>query len=196
MINNIIPTKVPNPMIQTKTINRMTHQQKSIANPLEEFAAQMSETLGGDRVELTDTSIENVQGGQIQMKYSSAQSVEAHAIHLEESVSAVVRTNSLDVNDSGIAFLSAQQAKLKNVTNSVLAANHVEARDVRTVVLLAGRVEGKVRTLLTVRTALAIGAGFYLASLLVRTVFSRIPTIFIDGKTKQNTKTNIAMLHM
>lgn len=143
-------------------------------NPLEDYAAEMSEALDGAPVELNETSAGHVEGGQVWMKNSAARSVQASALHLEESAAAFVSADSVDAHDSAIAVAVTKEAKLADLTNSIMVAQHVEAQNMRTFALFAGRVDGEVKTVLTPVTALAAGAGFAVALWLIRQLFSRL----------------------
>ena len=143
-------------------------------NPLEDYAAEMSEALDGAPVELNETSAKHVEGGQVWMKNSAARSVEARALHLEESAAAFVNASSVDAHNGAIAVAVSQESKLVDVTSSVLVAQHVEAQDVHTIALIAGRVDGEVKAFFTPMTALAAGAGFAFALLFIRQVLSRL----------------------
>ncbi len=143
-------------------------------NPLEDYAAEMSEALDGAPVELNETSAKHVEGGQVWMKNSAARSVQARALHLEESAAAFVNATSVDAHNGAIAVAVSQESKLVDVANSILVARHVETQNGRAAVLIAGRVDGEVKTLFTPMTALAAGAGFALTLLFVRQVLSRL----------------------
>jgi len=141
-------------------------------NPLEDYAAEMSEALDSNPVELNETSAGHVEGGQVWMKNSAARSVQASALHLEESAAAFVSAGSVDAHDSAIGVAVSKEASLVDLNNSIMVAQHVEAQNVRTFALLAGRVDGEVRTVFTPATALAAGAGFAVSLWLVRQLLS------------------------
>ena len=149
----------------------MTNQSQSHEeNPLESFAAEMSEGLGGTPVELNETTVDNVEGGQIWMRQSAARTVQASALHMEESGAGLVRAGSVDVRNSGIGVVVANQLKVEESNGSFILAREVEARDVRAFAVFTSRVQGDVSAVFTPVTALAAGAGFAAALWLLRQI--------------------------
>ncbi len=65
-------------------------------NPLEDFAAEMSEGLESTPVNITDTNVDSVEGGQVTMRQSAARSVQASALQLEESGAGFARAGTMD----------------------------------------------------------------------------------------------------
>ena len=146
-------------------------------NPLEDLAAELSESLPSQPVEIKNSSVELVDGGQVQMQQSAARSVQASALNMEESAAGFVRAGSIDVSDSAIGVVLAADAKLDDVTTSVVAAKRVSARDIRAFAIFTAQLDGDAKSVLTPATALAVGAGCALTLLLFRgigsTIFSR-----------------------
>jgi hypothetical protein len=135
------------------------------SNPLHSVADELSATLGGRTVELSEERVRQVTAGQVLMKSSAAQRVQASAAQMEESAAALVSAGSLDARESAIGVVTAREATVQDSAVSLVAAGRVRAEGVRTVVLLGGRIEGEVTTVLTPLTALLAGAGFALTLL-------------------------------
>lgn len=143
-------------------------------NPLEDLAAELSESLPSQSVEVKNSSVDLVEGGQVHMLQSAARSVQASALSMEESAAGFVRAGSVDANDGAVGVLLAADAQLDDVTASLVAAKQVSANDVRAFAVLAGKVDGDVKSVLTPATALAAGAGFALTLLVFRGLVSRL----------------------
>jgi hypothetical protein len=129
-------------------------------NPLEDFAAEMSEGLESTPVTITETSVNAVKGGQVTLHQSTARSVEASALHLDESGAVFARAGTIDVDHGAIGVALANQLSLQDTTASVAAARELKADSLRTVIILTTRVDGDVKTVFTPVTALAAGFGF------------------------------------
>jgi hypothetical protein len=143
-------------------------------NPLEDFAAELSESLPSQPVEIKNSSVELVDGGQVHMQQSAARSVQASALNMDESAAGFVRAGSIDASDSAIGVVLAADAKLDDVTTSVVAAKRVSAHNIRAFAIFTAELDGDAKSVLTPVTALAAGAGFALTLLLFRGIGSAI----------------------
>jgi hypothetical protein len=143
-------------------------------NPLEDLAAELSETLGSAPVDVENASTDDVRGGQVRMSQSAARTVVASALHMDESAAAVVRTSSLDAHDSSLGVVVARTAVLADVNSSLVVAQKLDAKDVRTVFLAGGDIRGEVRSVFTPLSAAALGAGFALAWWLLRSLVGKV----------------------
>ncbi len=154
---------------------RMSEQpesnKKPNENPLEEWAAEASESLSGGETRMRESSADHVSGGQVSMFQSAARRVETSALHMEESAAALVRAGSVEADDSSIALATARRLTVSESNASILVGQEVQAEDVRVGLLLAARVEGSVRTLFSPRTALAFGMGIGAGFALLRQLF-------------------------
>lgn len=147
---------------------------KRSENPLEDAAAEMSEGLRGQTVEVTDSSEDRVQGGQIHMKDSAARLVEASALHMEDCAAGTVRGGSLEISDSAMGLVYGRDVHLQGGTASVVIGKQVQAEQARTVLLVAGKSEGNIRAMLTPLTAAAFGAGFGVVWFVLQTLAQRL----------------------
>lgn len=147
---------------------------KQSENPLEDLAAELSESLPSQSVEVKNSSVDRVEGGQVKMQQSAARSVQASALHLEESAAGLVRAGSVDANDSAIGVVLAADAKLDDVTTSLVAARQVNGNNIRAFAIFTGELNGDARSVLTPATALAAGAGFALTMLFLRGLANRL----------------------
>ncbi|MSQ61809.1 MAG: hypothetical protein EXR43_04435 [Dehalococcoidia bacterium] len=91
--------------------------------------------------------------GEIELRGSAVGDVCAHEVEIEQGAVFAVR---------------ADQVKMDRSASVLVAAHKVEAQDVRTVLLLTPRLRGNVTALIDLRTAVAIGAGFFLARAALR----------------------------
>ena len=144
-------------------------EKSSDHNPLEEAAADLQQ----DRVDVQNSSARTVQGGHVSMTNSATRSVNAQALNMTNSAASFVRAKSLDMRESGAFIAVSQDATVHDGAVTVLASCEVQAKELRTGLLVASKVEGNVKTILTPLTALAIGAGFGLATLLLRSLSGR-----------------------
>jgi hypothetical protein len=143
-------------------------------NPLEDFAAELSESLPGQSVEIKNSSVDQVDGGQVKMHQSFARSLKASALNMEESAAGFARAGSVDVADSAIGFLAAADVSLDDVNASVVAAKRVDAQNVRAFAIFAAELDGDAKSVLTPATALAAGAGFALSLFVIRSMVSAL----------------------
>lgn len=148
----------------------------SYDNPLEAYADELSQLLNSNSASLENTTAGNVEAGQVSMHQSAARSVDANALRMEESVAGMVRSASVEVHDSALGVVLAQEVTLENTTTPFLMAQRVKAQELQTVALLAGHVDGNVKAFLTPLTAFAMGAGFALTFVLLKTIVPRIVT--------------------
>ncbi len=143
-------------------------------NPLEDFAAELSDSLPGKSVEIKNSSVDLVEGGQVKMQQSAARSVQASALNMEESAAGFVRAGSVDAGDSAIAVVVAADVNLDDVTTSLVAAKRVSARNIRAFAIVAAELDGDAKSVLTPVTALAAGAGFALTLVILRSMASAV----------------------
>jgi len=136
--------------------------QRDEPNPLDTIADELSTTLGGQPVELTEERTERVAGGQVAMRSSAARSVQASALHMEESAAGLARTGSLDMHDSAVGVATARTAAVADSAVGLLVAGRVQAEQVRTLAVIGAHIEGDVQSVLTPLTAVLAGAGFAL----------------------------------
>ena len=148
-------------------------EENSNADPLEEAAANLSADLEGERVDLKDSSVGGVQGGHVSMADSAARSVRAQALNMSDSAAGFVRTKSLDMRDAGIGFAASEQITVQSGNIGFLASGRLKAEELCTWLVVAGNVEGNVKTTFTPLSALAMGAGFGLVVILLRSLFTR-----------------------
>ena len=150
-------------------------------NPLEDLAAELSESLPGQSVEVKNSSVDLVEGGQVFLQQSAARTVRASALNMEESAAGFVRAGSVDISDGAIGVVLAADAKLDDVTTSLVAAKQINANNVRAFAIFAGKLDGDVQSVLTPATALAAGAGFALTMLF----FRRLVSMVFSGRRRE-----------
>lgn len=101
-----------------------------------------------DRVEISRSSLGEVRGRDVEVEQSAVRSVHAERLEMEQSAVIVARATDAELQSSAIG---------------VLAAREVQAEQLTALFVLAPVVRGNVRTLFDLRTAIAVGAGFFLA---------------------------------
>ena len=148
-------------------------EEKSDANPLEEAAANLSEDLDGERVEVKGSNVGSVQGGHVSMADSAARSVNAQALNMSNAAAGFVQTKSLDMREAAIGFSASEQVTVHSGNIGFLASGRLKAEELCTWLVVAGKVEGNVKTTLSPISALAMGAGFGLVVMLLRGLVSR-----------------------
>lgn len=148
-------------------------EEKSNANPLEEAAANLSEDLKGERVEVKGSNVGTVQGGHVSMADSAARSVQAQALNMSNAAAGFVQTKSLDMREAAIGFSASEQVTVQSGNIGFLASGRLKAEELCAWLVVAGNVEGNVKTTLSPLSALAMGAGFGLVVMLLRGVVSR-----------------------
>ena len=148
-------------------------EEMSDANPLEEAAADLSADLERERVNVKDSAFANVRGGHVSMTQSAARTVDAQALNMTDSAAGFVKTKSLDMRDSAVGFAVSKETTVHAGVVGLLASGRVKAKELRTGLLVAGKVEGEVKTVLSPLSALAMGAGFGLVVMLLRSMVTR-----------------------
>lgn len=148
-------------------------EEYSGGNSLEDAAADLSTDMDHEREDVTDSSVSSVRGGQVSMSNSAARTVHAQAVNMTESVAGLVRTKSLDVQDCGIGLAVSKESTVAGSGIGLLASSRVKAKELQTVLLVAGRIDGDVKALFTPLTALALGAGFGLITLIAGSLAKR-----------------------
>lgn len=147
--------------------------EKSNANPLEDAAADLSTDLERERVEVKESSVDAVQGGHVSMADSAARSIQAQALNMSDSAAGFVKTKSLDLRDGAVGFAASEQVTVQTGSIGFLASGRVKANELCTWLVVAGKIEGDVKTTLSPLSALAMGAGFGLVVMLMRTLVTR-----------------------
>ena len=89
--------------------------------------------------------------------------VRGHEVEIEQCAVRSVTAERVEAEQSAIAIVRAGQARMENTAAAIVAARTVEAGDLRALFVLSPSVRGNVRTLFDLRTALAVGVGFFLA---------------------------------
>jgi hypothetical protein len=89
--------------------------------------------------------------------------------------SAVQRLNAgtVQASNAAIGVANASTVELRESAIGVAAGDYVRVEDSRVLVLVAPRVSGNVHAVLTIPTAFALGAGFYVARRLYLALFGR-----------------------
>ena len=145
-------------------------------NPLEQFAAKMSESLTGKPLEVNESSVDRLDGGQVRMHQSSARTVRASALQVEESAIGVVRAGSMETRNSAVGVVIAHEASMIEGATSVVVAQHLDADHVQAAFVAAVQVNGTVKAFFTPLTAFAAGAGFATTLWVLRRLAARLLT--------------------
>lgn len=143
-------------------------------NPLNEFASELSESLNSQPVDVDESTVDRVEGGQVRMKNSAARSVHASALQLDESAAGMVHTHTLDANESMMGLVTAHEVVVRDSTASFVGANQVNIEESQAFAIFALRFDGNVRTVFTLKTAVAAGAAFAVVFVFVSRLIGRI----------------------
>jgi hypothetical protein len=108
--------------------------------------------------------------GEVEVRGSALGDVRAHEVEIEQSAVRSVEADHIEVEQSALVLGRADSVQIDRSAVVALVGRDVSAGDVRTVVLLSPSVRGNIRTLLDLRTAFAMGAGFFLARAALRMV--------------------------
>ncbi len=108
-----------------------------------------------------------VQAQYVQLGQSAVGTIDGQQVELSRSAARRVEASQFSAERSAVASASFQQGTLSQSAVGVLVAREVQCEDVRTVFLAAPVVRGNVRTLIDVRSALAIGFGMALGKVLI-----------------------------
>jgi hypothetical protein len=128
-------------------------------NPLDDVAAAASVGLEGQTVSVNGSAARRIDAGQVKMQASSAGKIQAHAVSMENSAAGIAKAGSLEAHDSALGMTIGREVYLKKSVTPVVFAGKVKASEVRTVFFAAGKVQGKVQTVFTIWSALAVGFG-------------------------------------
>ncbi len=102
--------------------------------------------------------------------------VRGREVEIEQSAVRSVAAEEIEAEQSAFAFVRAKRVRMAESAAAVVVARTVEAADLRALFVLSPSVRGNVRTLFDLRTALAAGAGFFLARRMLRLVADSIRT--------------------
>lgn len=101
--------------------------------------------------------------GEIDLHGSAAGDVYAHGVEIVQSAVRSVFAERVEIEQGAVFSVRADRVKMDRSASVLVAAHEVEAQDVRAILLLTPRLRGNVEALIDLRTAVAIGAGFFLA---------------------------------
>ena len=101
--------------------------------------------------------------GEIEVRGSALGDVRAHEVEIEKSAVRSVVADEVEIEQAAVFAVRADKVRMERSASVLMAAREIEAQDVRTVLLLTPRLRGNVNALMDLRTAVAIGAGFFLA---------------------------------
>jgi len=101
--------------------------------------------------------------GEVELRGSIARSVAGEKIEIERSAVRSATAEEMEIEQSAVAFARAGRIEVEGGAIGVLAARSVEAGQLRAMLVLSPSVRGTVHTLFDLRTALAVGAGFFIA---------------------------------
>lgn len=116
--------------------------------------------------EFQSTSWRQENGGStedVELRRAAIGSVEGKEVEIEQSSVRSVVVDEFEAEQSAIAFVRAREVSIEGAAAGVIIARTVEAEELRAAVVIAPSIRGNVRTLFDLRTAFAIGAGFFLA---------------------------------
>ena len=106
--------------------------------------------------------------GEIEVRGSAIGDVRGNEVEIGQSAVRSVFAERVEIEQSGVFAVRANRVKMSGVASVLVAAREVEAQDVRAVVLLTPSLRGNAGALFDLRTAIAIGAGFFLARAALR----------------------------
>jgi hypothetical protein len=111
--------------------------------------------------------------GQVNVGRSAVRSLNATNAHIEQS--AVQRLSAQNVTAAGsvIGVINATNAEVRESAVGVVAGDYVRVEEGRVFVLLAPRVSGNVKAFLTLQSAFAFGAGYFVARRIAAAIFGR-----------------------
>jgi hypothetical protein len=104
---------------------------------------------------------------------SAVRSISATTASLERSVVQHLTSDAVTADRTAIGMVHSSTAELKESAAVVVASDYVRVEDSRVVFLVAPRVSGNMKVFLTLPSAVAVGAGFFLARWLVSSLFGR-----------------------
>lgn len=96
--------------------------------------------------------------------------VRAHEVEIEQSAVRSVHAEEFEAEQSAVLFARAGTAEIENSAVGILVAREVEAESLTAAFVLAPVVRGNVRTLFDLRTAFAMGAGYFVARRTLRAI--------------------------
>lgn len=137
-------------------------------NPLDEYAAKVSQQLSGQSTNVSHSSVARVESGQVSLRDSFAQHVQATAIYMEDAAAGVLKAGSLEAEEVDIGIALAESVQTRTLRTGALAAKRVEGQEIRAGLLFAVNIRGNVYSAISPVVGLAIGAGFAVGYFLTR----------------------------
>jgi hypothetical protein len=122
---------------------------------------------------MTDNVSGDYQASQMTVGRSAVRSITATTASLERSAVQHLNSDAVTAERTALGVVQSSTAELRESAAGVVAGDYVRVENSRVVFLLAPRVNGNMKVLLTVPSALAVGAGFFLARWLVPLLFGR-----------------------
>jgi hypothetical protein len=110
---------------------------------------------------------EDSETGRVRVGRNALKSLTATNATVEQSAVQRLSADALHAENSAIGVANASTIELEESAAGVVAGDYVKVENSSVFLLLAPRVSGNVRAVLTLPTAFALGAGYYLARRLV-----------------------------
>ena len=129
------------------------------------------EHVEADVVHIEQGGAQSVRAKTVTVTQGGIQAVEAERVEIHQGGAAQVQAQEVSVQEGGIGFAQTDQARLSNSQAGVILGRQVHSENSQTFLLAAQQVDGTVKTVLDIRSSIALGAAlgivFGLFSLLI-----------------------------
>lgn len=111
--------------------------------------------------------------GTVHLGRSAVRNISAGTANLEQSAVQRLSADQVYAQNSAIGVNNASTVEIRESAVGIAAGDYIRIEESRVLVLLAPRVSGNVKAVLTVPSAFALGAGFFVARQLARAYMRR-----------------------
>jgi hypothetical protein len=122
---------------------------------------------------MTDNVSGDYQASHMTIGRSAVRSITATTTSLERSAVQHLSSDAVTADRTAMGIVKSSTAELRESAAVGVVGDYVRVENSQVVFLLAPRVNGNMKVFLTVPSALALGAGFFLARWLVPLLFGR-----------------------
>ncbi len=144
--------------------------------PATEVERTSVRNVQAETVILTRGNAQSITSDRVSMDRSAARSVDAKSLQMERSAAARINSERAVLQGSSASQISARELRMVRSQAGVVVAREAHIEGSR-VFLFAGRADGDVTTILSVPSAVilgaAFGAGIAIVAVLLRTAFRR-----------------------
>lgn len=117
---------------------------------------------------MDEPTLDNISGDSVEVSRAAVRNISANVAGVQMSAVQSLTAAQASLQQSAAAFVRAQQVSVQSGVVGVAVGREVAVENASAFLLLAPSVTGNVKAVITLRTALALGFGFYLGRKITR----------------------------